>query len=287
MMEGWIKLHRSLIEWEWYDDIPTKVVWLHLLMTANHEDNTWHGIEIKRGQKLTSNQHLADETHLSVQNVRTALKHLKSTGEITIQSTNKHSLITIEKWEDFQQMDGKANKQKTRKSTNSQQATNKQLTTNKNDKNEKNEKNIYIGLSDDLISAIQGFVEMRKKMKKPLTDRALELQIKSLKNLTDINSPEAIAIVNQSVERGWMSFYPLKQGTAIPQTRAAAEDVRKKNEAAVKELKVKLEALKNAKKQIEADFEVERNQDNFKRLADVRADIARVEDLIKKGESKL
>jgi len=54
MSSGWIKLHRKLLDWEWYDDVNTTRVFLHLLMVANHKDNNWRGITIKRGQKLTS-----------------------------------------------------------------------------------------------------------------------------------------------------------------------------------------------------------------------------------------
>ena len=57
---------------------------------ANHEDQKWEGVTIKRGQRVTSYQHLADETGLTYQKVRTALNNLKSTGEITSKSTNNY-----------------------------------------------------------------------------------------------------------------------------------------------------------------------------------------------------
>lgn len=101
-MEGWIKLHRKMINWEWYNDINVKVVFLHLLLTANHEDKKWQGIEIKRGQKITSLSHLAEETKLSVKQIRNVLNKLKSTGEITSKGTNKYTIITIVKYNDYQ-----------------------------------------------------------------------------------------------------------------------------------------------------------------------------------------
>ena len=52
-MEGWIKLHRKILDWEWYDDINTKVLFLHLLLTANHEEQKWRGKIIERGQLIT------------------------------------------------------------------------------------------------------------------------------------------------------------------------------------------------------------------------------------------
>jgi len=59
---GFIKLHRKIIEWEWYDDINTKCLFLHLLLTCNFEDKKWRGIDIKRGQIVTGRNRLAEET---------------------------------------------------------------------------------------------------------------------------------------------------------------------------------------------------------------------------------
>lgn len=122
-MEGWIKLHRKMVEWEWYNDNNTKIVFLHLLLTANHKEKKWQGITILRGQKLTSLEHLSKEVGLSVQQTRTALNKLKSTNEITIKSTNKNTLITIEKYSDYQDRDEENNKQNNIR--NNKRATNK------------------------------------------------------------------------------------------------------------------------------------------------------------------
>ena len=101
-MDGWIKLHRKIINWEWYDDINTKVIFLHLLLTANHEEKDWRGQKILRGQKLTSISHLAKEVGLTVKQTRVSLDKLKRTNEITCKGTNKYTLVTIEKYNDYQ-----------------------------------------------------------------------------------------------------------------------------------------------------------------------------------------
>ncbi len=135
MSQGWIKLHRSLLDWEWYSDINVKTLFIHLLLKANHKDKKWKGHTIKAGQLLTGRKALSVETGLSEQQIRSALNKLKSTGEITIKSTNRSSVITLPAWESYQ-LD---NQQTTQQATNKQPTDNQQITTNKNVKNGEND----------------------------------------------------------------------------------------------------------------------------------------------------
>lgn len=130
---GWVKIHRKFLEWEWYDKPEMVSLFLFCLMSANHEDGTWQGQEIKRGQFITGRYSLSSKIGISVQTIRTCLARLEQTGEITQKSTNRFSIITIAKYNDYQIDDSKL--------TNNQQTTNKQLTTNKKYKNDKKEKN--------------------------------------------------------------------------------------------------------------------------------------------------
>lgn len=100
---GFIKLYRSLLNWEWYDDINTKTLFLHLLLTVNYEDKKWHGMEINRGSRITSLAKLAEETKLSVKSVRTALKHLNDTGEVASQGHAQNTVISIVNYNLYQQ----------------------------------------------------------------------------------------------------------------------------------------------------------------------------------------
>ena len=89
MAEPWIKLYRKFTEWEWYQNTNCKVVFLHLLLTANWEKKRWQGMEVDAGELVTSNASLAEEVCLTVDQVRLALKKLVECGAITRKSTNR------------------------------------------------------------------------------------------------------------------------------------------------------------------------------------------------------
>ena len=134
---SFIKLDRNILRWRWYTDENTYRVFLHLLLTANYKDADFQTITVHRGERVTSYGAIAKDLKLSVQNVRTALEHLKSTGEITSKTYSKYQVITIIKYDDYQSNNTMDNIQL----TGNQQATNNQLTTNKEYKNNKNKKN--------------------------------------------------------------------------------------------------------------------------------------------------
>lgn len=140
MDNGWIKLHRKFLEWEWYCDSNTMRLFIHLMIRANHKLKSWKGITIKPGQVITGRKKLSEELCLSEQSIRTSLNRLKSTNEITIESTNKYSLITLCNYDSYQSINTETNQQNNQQLN--QQLTNKQPTTNhkqecKNDKNER------------------------------------------------------------------------------------------------------------------------------------------------------
>jgi hypothetical protein len=137
-MNSYIKLWRSIMEWEWYRDPNTARVFIHLLLIANHKQSKWQGITVEAGQAITSSDSLAHQTGLTRQNIRTSLTRLKSTNEITITSTNKYTLITITNWASYQMDSNELTSSSTSTSTTNQPATNQQLTTNKKVRN-----NIY------------------------------------------------------------------------------------------------------------------------------------------------
>ena len=95
---GFIKIDRGILDWELYSDINTTRLFIHLILKANWKDGRFQGQEIKRGSFVTSYPKLAEETELTVNQVRTSLSKLKSTGEITVKSQSKFSVITVKNY---------------------------------------------------------------------------------------------------------------------------------------------------------------------------------------------
>ena len=124
MDDGFIKLYRSMLKWEWYQDQNTKSVFIHLLLNANWEDSRYRGHEVPKGSLVCGRKKLAKDLGLSEQEIRTSLNHLKSTNEITIQSTNRFSIITIVNWEKFQGLKEESTNKLTINPTNNQPTTN-------------------------------------------------------------------------------------------------------------------------------------------------------------------
>ena len=122
---SWIKLHTKFLEWEWADKANMVSLFVHLLLMANYKDKEWHGITIHRGQLVTSYDKLSQLTGISFQSIRTLLNKLNATGEILVKSTNKYTIITICKYESYQDSENETNNQL----TNNQQTSNNQLTT--------------------------------------------------------------------------------------------------------------------------------------------------------------
>jgi hypothetical protein len=209
---GYIKLFRSLVNWEWYEDINVKTLFIHLLLTVNYEPKQWQGISIEKGQRITSVDNLAKETKLSTMQIRGCLAKLERTGEISIKTTNKFTLITVENYTKFQGEEIENNK----RITNEQQTNNKRITTmEESNKNiNKNINNIYSVLdnytsNDELRQALKDFLEMRKKLKKPITDRAFNMLLSELNKLAATDDLK-VKLLDQSILHNWQTVYPLK-----------------------------------------------------------------------------
>lgn len=213
MAAGWIKMYRQFTEWEWYKDIPVRILFEHCLFKANRENKKWQGTVIKQGSFITSYENLAFETGLTKQQIRTALDKLKSTGEITHKTTRRYSMITVNNWNKYQADNTQVNTQ----ITSNQHRNNIEITTTKEIKEIKeieNKRNIsFQKKNDPFINPIKTFFcdEYEKVFKvKPFlsaTDciRLIELASDN-KDIKEV-IPEAIKRL-KSIEFEGINFKP-------------------------------------------------------------------------------
>lgn len=172
MLKGYIKIHRKFMEWGWYKDPNTKAVFLHLLLLARFNEGKYMNQELEPGQVIVGRKKLAEELGLSERNVRTALKHLISTNEVTIKSTNKWSVVTIVNWAKYQFTDDEVTTKATNNLPNNRPASDQQVTTTEECKERKNDNNDYSSLkgedkkSDfDMVQEQRAILRQRMKAK--------------------------------------------------------------------------------------------------------------------------
>jgi hypothetical protein len=144
---GFVKLFRSLVDWEWYDDVNTCKLFLHCLIKANYSTKKWQGHVIRPGEFITSLGRLAIETGLTVSKVRTAIDKLVSSEDLEVESTTQYTKVIIHsEYFDFNTNKGTSNHQDNKPNstqdskpnsnqvTNEQQTNNNQLATTNNNK---------------------------------------------------------------------------------------------------------------------------------------------------------
>ena len=128
MAGRFIKLYDKILQWEWYSDINTFRLFIHLLLKANYKDLKFEGQTILRGQLVTSLPKLASQTGLSVRQVRVSLDKLKMTGEVTGKSFNRYRVITVVKYDQYQSNDRQNDRQMTGEMSDKRQTDDRQMT---------------------------------------------------------------------------------------------------------------------------------------------------------------
>jgi len=149
VFNGWVCLHRKMLEWEWFDSDKHLRLFMVILFRSNHKVTRWRGVKVDPGQLITGIDQLSSWTNLSRQSIRTVLRDLISTGEITRKICPKYSVITITNWFQYQSSNSLANSHP----TSIQQASNKQVTAsnNVNNVNNVNKKNSTTGVAPSLV----------------------------------------------------------------------------------------------------------------------------------------
>lgn len=235
-----------MLDWEWYKNEHTKNVFLHCLLKANWKDGKFQGIIIPRGTFITSIKKLSLELDLTEDEVKTALKHLIKTKELTKQTTNKYTVITVSNYDLYQidpnQIQNNYQADTEQMQNNSTSITNllptieeyKEEKKRKKENKEKKEENnisssqegedkpkrkpkeklptVYYPNDELLDSAFKEFLVMRNKIKKPLaTKQALTRMMNRVNKLSGGDNDLAVKILNQSTDNCWQNVYELKE----------------------------------------------------------------------------
>ena len=207
--DSFITLHRRITQWEWYTDMKTKSLFIHLLLLANHKASNWRGEVIERGQVLTGRMQLAQALGMSEQEIRTALGKLKSTNEITIRSTKKYSVITLNKYGSYQ--DKKEPKQPSKQPI-TQPAINREITTsnnvnngNKEDKSKGTASVPNPGFSDNFMATVWPYFAKNKKG--PYKNTSTQgVAVRTLFEMSGRNEEVAIKALKDTVTNNYQGF---------------------------------------------------------------------------------
>ena len=148
--DGYVKVSRRVFSSKTFSSLNAiqKLITIYLILMANHQDNKWWDnhekkfIVIKRGSFITSVDSIKKKIKdrlVTTQKIRTLLETLKNMQFLTIETTSRYTLVSILKYNLYQDGDSYINKPNNKAITKQQQSTNKAVTTNNNGKNDKND----------------------------------------------------------------------------------------------------------------------------------------------------
>jgi hypothetical protein len=235
----WIKSYRKMLKWEWADDPYMFALWSRLLLEANYEPEKWHGKVIERGQLVTSLSSLSARSGIPVQSLRTCLQRLVDSEQITKESTNKYTIITICNYDRYQAKSTICQQTTNNQITNEQQTSNIQptigqqttnnTTRNKEVKELKEEKKdipplspkgekpkfdlekIFEGYGAEWIELFKQWLDYKREKKNTYKgEKSMRTMAKKLFEMAGGDIVTARAIVEQSMANNWQGLFELK-----------------------------------------------------------------------------
>lgn len=192
--DTWIKLYRKLLKSPIFDNEKALKVWVWCLLKATHVEREQlvgrQTVQLKKGEFIFGRKKASQELKMKEKTLYDYMKLLENLQMLVIKSNNKFSIVSIEKWENYQ--DKKIN------SDNKRTTDEQQMNTNKNVNN-----NIYKEITDftqneNLINSIMEFIEYRNKKKKEVTELALKKIINQFKKW-EYTDNECIESINNSI----------------------------------------------------------------------------------------
>ena len=189
----------------YYTDSAYVHLWVHLIMKATYQEREYllNGkIEYLRpGQFIAGRKRLARETGIHESKIERILKTFEIEQQIEQVNKHKFRIISICNWSEYQESEQQTNSKRT--------ASEQPVNTDNKDKKEK-KKNIYSNfvLPEDInLEVWNAFVELRKNIKKPLTEYAKHLIVEKLNKI----GQDKNLVLKKSIESGWQGVFPLKE----------------------------------------------------------------------------
>ena len=104
--KSWIKLYRKILKSPIWDNEKALKIWIWCLVKATHEDRTQlvgqQEVILQKGQFVFGRKKASEELKMSESMVYRYIKVLENLQMLYIKPNNKFSIVTIEKWEDYQ-----------------------------------------------------------------------------------------------------------------------------------------------------------------------------------------
>ena len=102
MEQGWVKLHRKLLESLTFENEKCLKIWIWCLLKTNHKDKKCligrQKIVVKKGQFIMGSIKSSEKLQLAKSTLWYWLEFLEKEGQVEIKKTNKYSVITIKNW---------------------------------------------------------------------------------------------------------------------------------------------------------------------------------------------
>lgn len=222
MHRGYVKIWRKMFDSEIQKHPELLSVWVWILAHVSYKDTTittkYGDIQLQPGEMIVGRKKLSENFQISEMSIRTILKKLEKSKKLTIKTTNKYSIIRVVNWGTYQSDEEKL----TSTLTNNQPTSNQQITTDqeckrmsKKEKKIKRENFIFPeSYSETLKSKFMDFIDNRKSMKKPVTEKAFSSLVNKLGQLSNGNESSAIEILDNSIQSGWSGIFPLKNNNS-------------------------------------------------------------------------
>lgn len=107
--QGYVLLHRTLLDAPYFKDAQYVQLWVYLILKANHKEVFFKGTKIPRGGLITGRKKIADDTWISESKVERMLDFLESEQQIEQLKTARGRVIVIKNWDKFQKVNSKLN----------------------------------------------------------------------------------------------------------------------------------------------------------------------------------